>query len=813
MNTMSGNKEQLLEQIKNLVPISELENQYQAQIVERSEVNKYRKGKYIFKQGDQDNFSFYLLDGQIEMLANGQLHNVIESGTDRARYAMAQLQPRQFSARAKTAAIVLQIDRKALDHMMVLAEKDKADEITEDAGMAIEVDEVDLSESDEVDWVTQMLQSELFSHMPSANIHQLFALLEPIEMKAGDVVINQGDPGEFYYIIQEGHCVVTRKPTPEGKDIKLAELKVGDNFGEEALISEATRNATVTMLTDGILMQLNKENFLELIKKPTIKSVNYEQAEKLVNDGAVWLDVRFQNEHQEANIEGSVNIPLNMLRMQMDKLDKDKKYVVNCDTDARSSTAAFLLAEYGFDACYLEGGLIKTPEAFSKKTQEESEPISKTPDKKEEKAVKQAAVVPDEQTDDEIDPEIRVQAINAELVRTNLDIRESKENRQALDTAQAKVQEEGQKKLLKEREKLEAEKKAAEAEVKRKMEEGEEKLERLKQEAKKRLLEEKEQLESIYAKNTEEMEKLQKIRQESEEQIKREKEKLEKESEEAKQNLEEAKRLKKDIEISRRNLEKEALKKSKQQEEMEKRIQAEAKAKLEEERRKLADQYERNSKEFEELQQEKAAAEAARKAAKEEAEKIIEEYKLEHERTRAEEEAKLQAERMKLEEEAKKIQDSIQEIKRAKREAEEARKAAQEEAERLRVKQEDTTEPKETRDSLKTEIEAVEKRLAQANRDLEDAQHAEKVTESAKEENEQDLARKKEEEEALQAQLAADVAAFEDEHKESETVTRVQSQQEHMKRIMERAKAAEEEAKGAADDLLADISSQLGGKD
>jgi len=33
--------------------------------------------------------------------------------------------------------------------------------------------------------------------------------------------------------------------------IKLAELGVGDSFGEEALIAEAKRNATVTMTTDG----------------------------------------------------------------------------------------------------------------------------------------------------------------------------------------------------------------------------------------------------------------------------------------------------------------------------------------------------------------------------------------------------------------------------------------------------------------------------------------------------------------------------------------------------------------------------------
>jgi len=156
----------------------------------------------------------------------------------------------------------------------------------------------------------------------------------------------------------------------------------------------------------------------------------------------------------------------------------------------------------------------------------------------------------------------------------------------------------------------------------------------------------------------------------------------------------------------------------------------------------------------------------------------------------------------------------MQEVKRAKQEAEDARRAAQEEAEKLRVKQEDATKPKETRDSLDTEIEAVEKRLAQANRDLEDAQHAEKVTESAKEEIEQDLVRKKEEEEALRAQLEGDVAAFEDEQAlKAKSFTQVQSQQEHMKRIMERANAAKEEAENADENLLSDISSQLGGKD
>ncbi len=227
---MPEKKEKLIEYIKNLVPMNELSPQYQVQLAERAEVIHCRKSRHIFKQGDQDNFSFYLLEGEIELLADGQLHNVIESGSDRANYAMAQLQPRQFSARAKTAVTILQIDRNALDQMLVLAGKDNVEEVA-DEGPGMEVGEVDLSESEDVDWVTRMLQSELFSRMPTANIHQLFALLEPVEMKAGEVVVVQGDPGDNYYIVQEGCCAVARKPKAGSKDIKIAELTVGDSFG------------------------------------------------------------------------------------------------------------------------------------------------------------------------------------------------------------------------------------------------------------------------------------------------------------------------------------------------------------------------------------------------------------------------------------------------------------------------------------------------------------------------------------------------------------------------------------------------------
>lgn len=275
----------------------------------------------------------------------------------------------------------------------------------------MEVDEVD-GVDDDTDWMTQMLQSELFSRMPMANIHQLFALLEPIEKKAGEVVISQGEPGDHYYIISEGRCAVSRKPSPKSNDVKLAELKSGDSFGEEALISSAKRNATITMITDGVLMQLAKDTFIELIKKPTLQSLKFTDAEALIDEGAEWLDVRFPNEHQESSIKGSINVPLNALRLQSDKLDASKKYVLYCDTGGRSSTGSFLLAERGFSVSFLEGGLVNNPEAVGVQTV-----VPKAPEPVATRPKVQAEAEASLEDEEEVDADVRVEMLNAELKR------------------------------------------------------------------------------------------------------------------------------------------------------------------------------------------------------------------------------------------------------------------------------------------------------------------------------------------------------------------------------------------------------------
>ncbi len=353
----------LAAKIHQLIPINELPQHIHNEIIKKADVQQLKKGSILFKQGDRDKFSYYLLQGDIELLANKQLHSEISANSDRARYAMAQLQPRQFTARTKDKAVVFRIPRDALDKLMVLHEREAADGQAGKQGQmvsGVEVSEIDAE--DDVDWMTKMLQSDLFTRMPAANMHQLFVLLEPVTYPAGKNVITQGDPGEHYYVIQEGKCEVLRKPPTGDKELKLAVLGPGDGFGEEALTAETVRNATVRMLSQGIVAQLSKESFDKLIKAPTLQSVTTEQAQEIVGVGGKWVDIRFPKEYKQSTIDGAVNIPLNILRMEMNKLDRNTRYVLFCGTGGRSSTAAFLMTEKGFDAYFLKGGLVEHPE-------------------------------------------------------------------------------------------------------------------------------------------------------------------------------------------------------------------------------------------------------------------------------------------------------------------------------------------------------------------------------------------------------------------------------------------------------------------
>ena len=331
--------------LRDLIPLNSLTENRFREITSSLTSEDISAGSKLFAKGDQDNRSVYLLDGVVNFLdSSGKVTGVISAGTDQARSPLANQQPRLVTARAATKSVIARIDSSLLDVMLTLDQSAEGE---------AKLSSTRTSE----DWTTRMLQSEALIKLTPPDIQQLLQKLESVNVKAGDVIIRQGDEGDYFYIIREGKCSVTRLAAGGGWDVPLAELFPGDCFGEEALVSDVKRNATISMVADGTLMRLSKQDFVAILKKNLVHYVDYEQATAAVQEGGIWLDVRLADEHSMHALDNSINAPLFMIRDRAPGLDPEKKYIICCDTGRRSAAAAFLLSQRGLDVCVLEGGM------------------------------------------------------------------------------------------------------------------------------------------------------------------------------------------------------------------------------------------------------------------------------------------------------------------------------------------------------------------------------------------------------------------------------------------------------------------------
>ena len=341
--------------LKTFSPLDGLKAENLHALARKTQVVEMGPGRLLFKQGDTDKRTFYLVAGSVELRADDRLVGTVRAGSPEARSALAPGLPRKFTARAATTLEYIVIDSDLLDVLLTWDQTGQY-EVAE-----LRRDGLDVSG----DWMTTLLQTKAFHRIPPANIQAIFMRMQRMNFRARDVVIKQGTEGDFFYVVVAGKCVVTRETPLNKEGIKLAELGPGDSFGEEALIAEAKRNATVTMSTDGVLMRLGKNDFQTLLNEPLLQWVDYDAAKEIVANGGKWLDVRLPSEFQNFRIDDAVNIPLYFIRLKLNALDKNTQYVVCCDTGRRSSAAAYILSERGFEAYVLKGGLAATEAARS----------------------------------------------------------------------------------------------------------------------------------------------------------------------------------------------------------------------------------------------------------------------------------------------------------------------------------------------------------------------------------------------------------------------------------------------------------------
>ncbi len=335
------------EQLRSFVPLNALSDQQWRELRNQLVPQPLWAGQVLLRQGDQAQVTYYLLSGELQLVSADGSEEILQAGSEASCYPVSPAVPRLHAVRALTDASVLALDSATLTGMLTWHSA------YQDLLLALEQDGQD------VEWLEQLLDNPLFRKVPPANVRAMLERLQLLELPAGSQVLREGDVGDCCYFLKSGRAEVIRGA--ESQQQVLAELEVGACFGEEALLADKPRNATVTMLSDGQVLCLGRQDFFSLLKAPVVAEVSLGEAVRLLNSGAQWLDVRVQAAYERGHAQQSLNMPLNLLRLKTRLLEPQRTYLCYCDSGKRSASAVYLLAQLGFKAYALRDGLDALP--------------------------------------------------------------------------------------------------------------------------------------------------------------------------------------------------------------------------------------------------------------------------------------------------------------------------------------------------------------------------------------------------------------------------------------------------------------------
>ncbi len=334
-----------------LAPLGALSVQRLRELAEVAVVERAARGSDPLATRDDAGHSVFLLRGEILLMYAGGGTLVVVGGTGDGRHPLNRAAKIERS-KAISDVELLTVDDDVLDILVTFDQVAAGDTASGSVmGQAVRTD----ARVGRGVFSLANLRHGVFARLPAARIEELLARFERADARRGEFVIREGEEGDYYYVIESGRCQVERMVG--GVKVALAELKSGDAFGEEALASEAKRNATVVMATDGKLLRLGKKDFHELLGEPLLQRATYAEGLERVARGATWLDVRYPSEYRYDRLPGAINVPLNEVRNSFPVLEPSREYVVYCQSGRRSSAAAFLFAQRGFKVCLLQGGL------------------------------------------------------------------------------------------------------------------------------------------------------------------------------------------------------------------------------------------------------------------------------------------------------------------------------------------------------------------------------------------------------------------------------------------------------------------------
>jgi CRP-like cAMP-binding protein len=303
------------ELLRRFEPFSGLEPSVIHSVARLSSLVRFPAGRWLLRPGRNLNHHLFLLRGRVRAISPDA---DVRGGSSAARQP---LYPGHGGLQTRSEVEMVRIGSSELEFLLNAA------------GQQVRCEE-EIADQ----WQLRFLRSHMMAALPMSCWQGLLRVLEPLEYEAGADVILEGDcvDTDHCFILASGHGLVHRLQHRRRK--VLRRLGPGDFFGEDALVTNRPRNASITLTEAGRVMRLTRSDFQRFLQQALL-------AEKLDPDSGPGAQGYSDQRMRRLRISET-----DRLRERLQCLDPCCGYRIEGSDEEAVDLAVFLLRQRGIAA-------------------------------------------------------------------------------------------------------------------------------------------------------------------------------------------------------------------------------------------------------------------------------------------------------------------------------------------------------------------------------------------------------------------------------------------------------------------------------
>lgn len=234
--------------LKSSFIFNALDSQEIDAVIGAMEEKTVKAGEIVIKQRE-DGDNLYVVDSGtltcVKQFAENEEPKFLKEyvpGEAFGELALLYNAPRAATITAKTDCVLWSLDRSTFTHIVKNAAINKRNQHEE-----------------------FLKGVEIFSTVEPYELTKIMDAVKPVEYKAGSAIINEGDEGNSFFLLEKGEAYAMKRIDPSKPPVQVMEYKEGSYFGELALIRNTPRAASVIAKTNCLCLTLDRHSFKRLL--------------------------------------------------------------------------------------------------------------------------------------------------------------------------------------------------------------------------------------------------------------------------------------------------------------------------------------------------------------------------------------------------------------------------------------------------------------------------------------------------------------------------------------------------------------------